>query len=310
MDSKDVIVSIVGTGISTTADKTGQFTLTNVPTGTVQLAISGGGTNATVTISGIGPNDRVQINVTVSGSSARVDSEHHSAPDNKGEFQGRITSIDLTGSSFKVLGTTIKVVPATVIRHGNQSMKLADLKVGNQVEVRGTKIGDVLTAAEIKVEQGDSEDDNRNSGEVELKGAVTGFTPACPTASFTLQGLKVGATAATTYERGTCDSLKNTVVVQVAGKKNADGTVTATKISFESAQSNAVDFKGTLSGLSATTACPVVTFTVQSTKIATSTTTVFDRVTCLTLKEAMRVEVRGTKLADGSVAATTVSLDN
>ena len=152
MDSRDVIVSVVGTGISTTADRTGQFTLNNVPTGSVQLAITGGGANATVTVSGIGPNDRVQINVSVTGNSARIDSEHHSAPDNKGELAGRITSIDLAGTSFNVSSTTVKLQPTTTIRHGNTTLKLADLKIGNQVEVRGTRVGTVLTATEVKVE--------------------------------------------------------------------------------------------------------------------------------------------------------------
>ena len=53
-----------------------------------------------ISVSGIGPNDRVQINVSVTGNSARIDSEHHSAPDNKGELAGRITSIDLAGTSL------------------------------------------------------------------------------------------------------------------------------------------------------------------------------------------------------------------
>jgi len=152
MDSRDVIVSVVGTGISTTADRTGQFTLNNVPTGSVQLAITGGGANATVTVSGIGPNDRVQINVSVTGTSARIDAEHHSAPDNKGEFQGRVTSVDVAGKTFTVLTTVVKIQPTTTIRHGNTTMQLADIKVGNQVEVKGTRAGDVITATEVKVE--------------------------------------------------------------------------------------------------------------------------------------------------------------
>ena len=145
------------------SDLTGQFTLNNVPTGSVQLAITGGGANATVTVSGIGPNDRVQINVSVTGNSARIDSEHHSAPDNKGEFQGRVTSVDVAGKTFNVLTTTVKIQPTTTIRHGNTTMQLADIKVGNQVEVKGTRAGDVITATEVKVEDVDRKSTRLNS---------------------------------------------------------------------------------------------------------------------------------------------------
>jgi len=41
MDARGVTVSVVGTGISTTADNGGKFTLTNVPAGTVQLNFTG-----------------------------------------------------------------------------------------------------------------------------------------------------------------------------------------------------------------------------------------------------------------------------
>jgi hypothetical protein len=313
MDSRDVVVSVVGTGISTTADRSGQFTLTNVPTGSVQLAITGGGANATVTVSGIGPNDRVQINVSVTGNSARIDSEHHSAPDNKGELAGRITSIDLAGTSFNVSSTTVKLQPTTTIRHGNTTLKLADLKIGNQVEVRGTRVGTVLTATEVKVEDGDSSEDNRNSStKVELKGAVSAVGGACPLATFTLQGLKIATTATTTYEGGTCASLAGVPapVVELSGTKNPDGSVTATKIAFQTSSSNVVELKGTTSGTTATSACPVLSFTVQSTKVTTSLATAYDHVTCATLKDGLKVEVKGTKLADGSVSATKVSVDD
>ena len=54
LDARGVTISVVGTGISTTADTHGQFTLTNVPTGTVQLNFTGPGSSATDTLNGIG----------------------------------------------------------------------------------------------------------------------------------------------------------------------------------------------------------------------------------------------------------------
>src|SRR5437762_4161515 len=43
LDARGVTVTIIGTGISTTADNQGQFTLNNVPPGTVQLNFTGPG---------------------------------------------------------------------------------------------------------------------------------------------------------------------------------------------------------------------------------------------------------------------------
>ena len=135
---------------------------------------------------------------------------------------------------------------------------------------------------------------------------------ACPVATFTLQGLKVTTTATTLYEGGTCASLAGVTapVVELSGTKNPDGTVTATKIAFQGASSNSAELKGTISGLSALTGCPVVSFTVQSTKVTTALATAYDHVTCNTLKDGLRVEVKGTKLSDGSVSATKVSVDD
>ena len=153
-----VTISIVGTGISTNADNQGQFTLDNVPSGTVVLNFSAPGSNATATLQGVGPNDRVQITVTVNGNNAHVDSEHH----NNGEISARITSIDSVNNSFQAGNWTIKTTGSTVIRHGSRTVQFSDLKVGDHVQVRGTRDGNTVTPSEIKVEQGGRENDDED----------------------------------------------------------------------------------------------------------------------------------------------------
>ena len=67
---------------------------------------------------------------------------------------------------------------------------------------------------------------------------------------------------------------------------------------------------GAIAGLSATTACPVVTFTIGTKQVTTSATTVFDDVTCLTLANTNLVKVTGKTQADGSFLATKVELQS
>lgn len=70
------------------------------------------------------------------------------------------------------------------------------------------------------------------------------------------------------------------------------------------------DLEGTISALSSTGNCPVVTFMIGSTKVTTSASTTFDDVSCANLANNARVEVEGIKQADGSVLATRVELES
>ena len=226
-----VTISVVGTGISTNADNQGQFTLDNVPSGTVALNFSAPGANATVTLQGVGANDRVQITVTVNGNNAHVDSEHH----NNGEISARITSIDSGNKSFQAGNWTIKTSGSTVIRHGSKTVPFSDLKVGDHVQVRGTRDASTVTATEIKVEQqgqgGDNDDDNDHEAEVD--GRVSGLSNSCPGITFTIGNTKVTADQNTTYGRSSCSAIKNDLKVEVEGQRQNDGSVLARRISID-----------------------------------------------------------------------------
>jgi uncharacterized protein DUF5666 len=230
-----VTISIVGTGISTNADNQGQFTLNDVPSGTVVLNFSAPGSNATATLQGVGPGDRVQIAVTVNGNNAHIDSEHH----NNGVISTRITSIDSGNKSFQAGNWTIKTTDSTVIRHGSKTVRFSDLKVGDHVQVRGTRDGSTVTASEIKVEQGgqggDAEDDDDDDDhEAEVEGKVSGLSNSCPGITFMIGNTKVTADQNTTYgRRSSCDAIKNDLKVEVEGSKRSDGSVLARRISID-----------------------------------------------------------------------------
>lgn len=230
-----VTISIVGTGISTNADNQGQFTLNDVPSGTVVLNFSAPGSNATATLQGVGPGDRVQIAVTVNGNNAHIDSEHH----NNGEISARIASIDDGNKSFQAGTWTIKTTDSTVIRHGSKTVRFSDLNVGDHVQIRGTRDGSTVTATEIKVEQGGREGDNEdddddNDHQAEVEGKVSGLSNSCPGISFNIGNTKVTADQHTTYDkRSSCDAIKNDLNVEVEGRRQSDGSVLARRISID-----------------------------------------------------------------------------
>src|SRR5262245_4981299 len=241
LDSRSgVTISVVGTGISTNADNQGQFTLNDVPSGTVVLNFSAPGSNATATLQGVGPGDRVQITVTVNGNNAHVDSEHH----NNGEISTRITSIDNGNKSFQAGNWTVKTTDSTVIRHGSKKVPFSDLSVGDHVQVRGTRDGNTVTASEIKVEQGgrggddeDDDDDDDNDHEAEVEGRVSGLvnsnSNSCPNITFMIGNTKVTADQSTTYRGTSCDAIKNDLKVEVDGRRQNDNSVLASRISLD-----------------------------------------------------------------------------
>ena len=229
-----VTISIVGTGISTNADNQGQFTLDNVPSGTVVLNFTAPGANATATLQGVGPGDRVQITVTINGNNAHIDSERH----NNGEISGRIASIDSGNKSFQAGDWTIKTTGSTVIRHGSKTVQFSDLKPGDHVQVRGTRDGGTVTASEIKVEQGgqggdaDDDDDDDEDNEAEVEGRVSGLGNSCPGITFMIGNTKVTADQNTAYRRTSCDAIKNDLTVEVEGRRQNDGML-ARRISLD-----------------------------------------------------------------------------
>ena len=78
--------------------------------------------------------------------------------------QGRITGLNPPDRSLQIEGDTINVhtinVPASaIIRDGGTNLAFADLRTGDQIEVKGTRVGTIVTAAEVQVEQRGAGDD-------------------------------------------------------------------------------------------------------------------------------------------------------
>jgi hypothetical protein len=225
--SYSIVVSVVGTSLSTACDGAGHFKLTGVPSGTVELKFSGTGVQGSVTLAGVNDADDIAVSVTLSTSGAAIDTQER---DGAGvvELEGRIAALDVGGASNTILvdSTTVSVPGSADIRHGDTPMTFAMLQVGDRVHVRGVKNGQVLVA-DLVIDQNDN-----TSVPVNVTGAVlqliSGF--ACPAIRFTVEGWTVEADASTSFEKGTCSSIAKGTSVHVKGTVEASGRVLATWI--------------------------------------------------------------------------------
>jgi hypothetical protein len=309
--SGPMTVSVVGSGQSASVDTVGRFTLTGVPPGSVQLQFTGPGVNATVAVT-VAQNEQVQIAVTVNGSGATVESQQHTGSDRKSEIEGRITTLDATARTLRVSGALVAVVPTTVIRHGGTTFQFTDLAVGDQVHVRASMVGDVLTASEIR-----RQNDGRN-GMAEVTGAVSGLTGTCPALTFTVRNTRVTTNGTTFFDDG-CADVQNGTTVEVKGVRESGNAIVAVKVEREDGNDDDDDdddeedddqdeaeVQGLVAGLTGT--CPSVTFTVGTTRVTTSSSTRFDD-SCAQVLNTANVEVKGARQSDGSVLARRVEID-
>ena len=225
-----------------------------------------------------------------------------------------------TFDSLTVNGITVKAAPGAVIRHGNRTLTLGNIGVGDHIQARGTMTGTTFMAHEIKVENTNHEDDDNVGDAATLRGAILELsaTAGCPVVTFKIGTDTVKTSAATTFDDVACSALANGALVEVTGTVAADGSITATKVELQSGPN---EVKGTVFELTGTASCgtaaPALTFKVgatlaTATTVKTNTTTAFSggtpALTCATLANGAIVEVEGTTQADGSITAASVEL--
>jgi len=214
------------------------------------------------------------------------------------------------GTTLTVRG--VSVVPGTnaVIRHGHRILTMAAIEVGDHVQARGAMEGTTLVAVEIKVQDtGNDNEDGRD--EAEVKGAIADLnltTTPCPNVTFKIGMTTVKTDGSTTFDDIACADLANGKVVEVEGKKKDDGSILAKKVELEAGPD---EVEGAVFEFSGASDCPAVTFKVGpvlslATKVTTTASTTFTGVTCETLANGTKVEVEGTKQADGSITAASV----
>ena len=184
---------------------------------------------------------------------------------------------------FTVSGTDARVTVSSVVE--NEHIQLT-------VSVSGS------TATVVTIQRVTS--DNRT----ELEGAVTALAGVCPAVTFTVNGTSVLTNASTQFDGAGCSTIRAGAKVEVKGTRQANGSVLALKVNVEV---QTIEVEGTVSA--ATGTCPVLTFTANGTTIVTTASTQFNGAGCSAVRTGAKVEVKGTRQANGSVLALKVDVE-
>lgn len=301
MSGSSITVTVVGTSIAATVDAGGNFTLEHVPAGDDELEFEGVEIHARIRLEGVAEREEIRLRIVVSGATVDVESNERHTPDNRVELEGKVTDVNVAARTLRVGNTTVMVPSGTPIRDDGTALELAQLHAGDRVHIRATANGTTIVATDVKVQGGNH---GTGPGEVELKGTISGKSGACPSLSFTVSSMMVTTSASTKFEDTPCTALANGDQVEVKGRRQANGSVLATRVEGKKAENEEVELSGTMSAKAGT--CPSLTFTVSSTSVATNASTKFEDTACGALTNGDRVEVKGARQSNGTVLATRV----
>jgi len=170
--------------------------------------------------------------------------KNQNADQNEFEAKGSVASVG-TSSFVLTLGdkSTMTVTTSDKTVFDGGLTKLADLKTGASVEVKGAKQSDGSIAASRV--HGEDAADNENKNEFEATGTVTSIDST--NASFVLKmadGSSVTVTTSATTEFNgdgpfhSLTDLKANMTVEVRGAKQSDGSIAATQVKNETAGDN------------------------------------------------------------------------
>jgi putative ubiquitin-RnfH superfamily antitoxin RatB of RatAB toxin-antitoxin module len=223
--------------------------------------------------------------------------------DDEVEFTGEITNI---GENALTVGEKVFVINGStmIFDNNNQPISFGALKVGMIVEIRGdVQFDGSLLATHIKIE-------DRGDDEVELTGridAISGETLVLGGFTFTVNANTI-----------VLDNNNNAIsfaalyvglIVEIRADKQLDGTLLATNIKIEDRMADEVEITGLIEALTETS------ITVAGQTFSLTANTIFwnsnnlpvDRAT---LSVGQRVEIKGDLLADGTLIALRVKLED
>ena len=220
-----LLVSVAGTAISASVDAAGKFQLRNVPPGLANLQFSAPGLAAALGLSDLKGGDNVTIEVSLTSSSATVESDRRSNGKQE-QLEGRVESLPPTtaAGSLVVAGRTVITNATTKFYMQGQAATFADLALGQRVHVKGLTGTGGMVASSV-----DIQNTNTSTG-LNINGIISGFTGTQAAFQFTVDGRLVKGDATTElYGNTQFSELVNGARVQVKGSQR-DGFVYATRL--------------------------------------------------------------------------------
>jgi hypothetical protein len=312
-----VTVSVVGTSITAGADAAGRFTLSNVPPGPVQLQLTGGGANATVSLSPVSPRQTIDVVLAVSGSTATVESEVRSGTA-EAELEGRVESLPPTqpALTFKAAGRTVRTDASTRFMDGSQTRTFADLRLGMRIHAKGSLSGDTFNATLVELQN------SNTSLPVIVNGVIDSLSGTASAFQFKIGSRLVKGDAQTVFfgdgnTPDTFSSLEEGSRVEVKGEQR-DDYVYAARIHIndgdddDDEQDSSASIHGTLNAMSGSK--PTLVLTVGTTIVRTSSSTEVKRrgdvQTLDALKVGQTLHVIGERQTDGSINARRIEIND
>jgi hypothetical protein len=213
--------------------------------------------------------------------------------------QGRFTLTGVPGGNVELEFTG----PAA-----NAKITLSGVSTSDRIDIRVT-----INGNNARVE---SENRRRDENHAEVEGMITARDVSARTLRVGTKEVNVPATAV--IRRGdrrlAFADLQVGDRVEVKGKMNG-AVLVADEVKVEEDddddeddERNEAEVNGAVSSLTGT--CPALNFTVQGKKVVTTMSTSFRDIACTAIRNGTVVEVKGTRQADGSIAATRVERED
>ena len=161
--------------------------------------------------------------------------------DDSASVEGRLESITGTKptltleikstASGATVATFVTTTSSTEVRRRGDVQTLDALAVGQTIHAVGTRLADkTIVAKMLQIK------DDEPEGAFVIEGSLGGLKGTCPVVSFGVNGYEVKTSAATKYYPETpppaakCEDLKSGTKVEVEGKRQADGSVLADRV--------------------------------------------------------------------------------
>jgi hypothetical protein len=230
-------VTVRATGTSSTAvtDGAGNFTLTGLNAGEVQLEFERADIHARGHVF-VAAGSRTTVTIAILGDGIVTSPRGHAGE----EIEGLVQAIDAGAGTLTVLdqrlgAVSIGVDGGTLIRRGDTPIGLDGIVVGNRVHVKALEQEDGSFLATEILLQGDRVGGSRSfSGSViSIDAAEESFVVASSAANVTVQT----NTSTQFHRRGGHAAFSDLAVgsnIEVRGTLQSDGSVLATKVTIES----------------------------------------------------------------------------